>query len=260
MAAILRLAVLAAIVASAWPSAQGSAQESGRAGTQSARGMVEPRIETTLSSQIAARIARLPVDRGERVSKGDVLVAFDCAIEKARLKAAEADLAAARARYASLRRLDQMGSIGRADVQVAEAEQDRAAAIVEERRANTGYCTVTAPFDGVVNGVEARANDSVAAGTPLLSMLDERSLRLVILAPSHWTAWVTPGLPLTFTVDETGERLPGKVSHLGARIDATSQTIPVFATIEHPAGRREHALIAGMTGTASIEPPAAAPR
>lgn len=251
----LRTFVLAAAFAAAGAA---PVHATGADATWTARGMVEPRIEATLSSQIAATIAKLPVDRGSRVSKGDLLVAFDCAVEQARLKAAEADLEAARARLSSLRRLDQMGSVGRMDVAVAAAEQNRAAAIVEERRTTIRYCTVTAPYDGVVIDVPVHANDSVPAGTPLVSMLDDRSLRLVILAPSDWTAWLQPGQALTFKVDETGETLPAKVSHLGARIDASSQTIAVFATIDRgksTARPPPSPLIAGMTGTAMLTGP-----
>lgn len=264
MAAWIGTATLLAATVSALVLDGAMAAERDAGGLVSARGMVEPRVETTLSSQIAARIARLPVDRGTRVAKGDLLVAFDCALEQARLKAAEADLEAARARLASLRRLDQLGSIGRMDVQVAAAEQNKAAALVEERQVVIRHCTVNAPFDGLVIDVPVHANDSVEAGAPLLSMLDDRSLRLVILAPSDWTAWLAPGMPLTFMVDETGEPLPARISHVGARIDAASQTIAVFAVIERPAGERgagmpSRPLIAGMTGTATLDGPAVQP-
>lgn len=221
-----------------------------------ARGLVEARVEATLSSQIAARIARLPVDRGVRVAKGDLLVAFDCAIELARLKAARAELDGHQARLTSLRRLDQMGSIGRADVHLAAAEQAKAAAVVEERQVIVDGCTVTAPFDGLVIDVPVRVHEGIEPGRALMQMLDDRTLRLSILAPSAWSAWLAPGMPLTFTVDETGEALPARVSHLGARIDTSSQTVPVFATIERRTTQAP--LIAGMSGTASFRGPAEA--
>lgn len=220
-----------------------------------ARGMVEPRIEATLSSQVAARVERVAVDRGQRVAKGDELVAFDCALERARLKAAEAERDGAIAKLDSLRRLDKMRSVGRVDVELAAADAARTRAAVEERGIVVERCVVLAPFDGLVIDVPIHADESVEAGKPLVSLLDDRSLRLAILAPSDWTAWVRPGMPLSFVVDETGEKLSAVVSHLGARIDATSQTIPVFASITRekgPAAGDEPPLIAGMTGSAGF--------
>lgn len=228
-------------------------------GEWSIRGVIEPQIQATLSSQLTARIAEVTVDYGGRVRKGDLLVAFDCAIEKARLKAAEADADGARARLTSLQRLDKMGSIGRVDVELALAEQKKTAALAEERRSVVSYCTVSAPFDGLVVDVPVHANESLDYGKPLVSLLDDRSLRLVLLAPSGWAAWLQPEMPLTFNVDETGERLSAHVTHLGARIDATSQTFSVFAAIDRlgktKLSEKKASLVAGMTGTATFQSP-----
>lgn len=221
-----------------------------------ARGVVEPRIESTLSSQIAARIAKLPVDRGQRVRAGEVLVEFDCALERARLRAAQAEQSGAGSKLAGLRRLDQLGSGSRVDIQVAAAEAEKAAAMVEQQRIVVERCVITAPYDAVVVDVQAHPNDSVEAGKPLVSLLDERSLRLVILAPSDWAAWLKAGMALTFSVDETAEQIPAIVATLGGRIDATSQTIPVYADIKRTAAQPLPPLIAGMTGSASVKPPA----
>lgn len=246
---------LAALPLDATPA---DAQGRGAAGeVQVARGVVEPRVEATLSSQIAARIARLPVDRGQRVKGGELLVEFDCALERARLKAAQAEQTGAGAKLAGLRRLDQLGSGSRVDIQVAAAEAEKAAAMVEQQRIAVERCVIAAPYDAIVVDVMAHANDSVEAGKPLVAVLDERSLRLVILAPSGWTAWLKPGMPMTFTVDETGEEIPASVATLGGRIDATSQTIPVYADIRRTGAAVP--LIAGMTGAASIRSPVAKP-
>lgn len=224
-----------------------------------ARGVVEPRVQATLSSQLSERIAEIPVDLGSRFRKGDLLVGFECAVERARLKAAEAELEGISAKLSSLQRLDKVRSVGRVEVDIAQAEQKRLAAVVEERRTAVGHCTVLAPFDGLVVDLPVHANESADYGKPLVSILDDRSLRLVLLAPSGWAAWLTRGLAFTFTVDETGEPLPARVTHLGARIDATSQTISVFADVDRSkapvGGGVVPPLVAGMTGTATFPPP-----
>lgn len=218
-----------------------------------ARGVIAPRIEATLAAQIAGRIARLPVDRGQLVKAGEVVAEFDCALEQARLKGAQADHEGARARLVNLQRLDRMGSAGKVEVQIAAAEADRAAAVLEERQGVVRYCVVTAPFSGVVVDVPVHAFESVEAGRPLVSLLDHRSLRIVALTPSAWAAWLKPGAALKFTVDETGESFPAVVSHLDGRIDPGSQTITVFAQPQRADGGPP--LIAGMTGSAVFAPP-----
>lgn len=250
---------IAALLALTLPILAMAGAPSAMAQRLTARGVIAPRIEATLSAQIGARIARLPVDRGQSVKAGDVLVEFDCALEQARLKAAQADLDGVRARLTNAQRLDHMGSVGKLEVRIAEAEADKAAAVVEERKAVLRFCTVTAPFSGVTVDVPVHANESVEAGKPLVSLLDHRSLRIVLLAPSGWTSWLKPGVSLAFTVDETGEGFSAVVTHLDGRIDPSSQTVTVFAKPQRADDGPP--LISGMTGSARFEagpPPSSA--
>lgn len=245
------IATLALMLAAGPATAQQAKQE------LSARAVITPRIETTLSAQISGRLLRVAVERGGRVAKGDVLAEFDCTLEQARAKAAQADLEGAQARLTNLQRLDRMGSVGKVDVRVAAAEADKAAALLDERRGVLRYCVLTAPFDGLATDVQARAFASVEAGKPLISLIDDRTLRIEALAPSHWAAWLRPGLPLSFTIDETGETFPAVVSGVDGRIDPGSQTVAVFAEPRRTA--KNAPFMAGMTGSAMFDPAATNP-
>lgn len=249
IATVSTAAALAALLVAPFPA---------KAEQLTARGVIAPKIEATLSAQIGGRLLRLPVDRGQMVKSGDVLAEFDCAIEQARAKAAKADLEGARAKLLNLQRLDRMGSVGKVEVHIAAAAADMAAAVVEERQAILRYCVVTAPFSGVVVDVPVHAHESVEAGKPLVSLLDDKSLRIVVLTPSNWTAWLRAGLPLTFRVDETGDSFAARISHIDGRIDPGSQMITVFADPQQGNGRNVP-LIAGMTGAAAFTPPPMAP-
>ncbi|HRQ83171.1 MAG TPA: efflux RND transporter periplasmic adaptor subunit [Azospirillaceae bacterium] len=223
----------------------------------SARAVIAPRVETTLSAQISGRLLRVTAERGGRVAKGDVLAEFDCSLEQARAKAAQADLDGAQARLTNLQRLDRMGSVGKVDVRVAAAEVDKAAALLDERRGVLRYCVISAPFDGVATDVQARAFASIEAGKPLISLIDDRTLRIEALTPSHWAAWLRPGLPLRFTVDETGETFSAVVTGVDGRIDPGSQTVAVFAEPRRDA--KSAPFMAGMTGSAVFDAAAANP-
>lgn len=241
--------------------AAGAAGAARAAERPTARGVIAPRVEATLSAQIGGRLVRLPVERGQSVKTGDVLAEFDCAVERARAKAAKAELDGAQARLVNLQRLDRMGSVGKVEVQIAAAEADRAAAALEERNAVLRYCVVVAPFGGLIVDVQARAHESVEAGKPLASLLDDETLRVVVLAPSNWAGWLRPGLPLTFKVDETGESFDAAVTRVDGRIDPGGQIVAVFAEPQGRGGNdgRERAavpLIAGMTGAATFVAPA----
>jgi multidrug resistance efflux pump len=91
----------------------------------SGNGVVEPRDrQTDVAAAVAGRIEAVPVDEGDHVEAGDVLVALEDAVERATLAAAEADLAEARASYAKARRGDRPEDVAAAlaDVEAARAK------------------------------------------------------------------------------------------------------------------------------------------
>ncbi|MCY1188659.1 efflux transporter, RND family, MFP subunit [compost metagenome] len=107
-------------------------------------------------------------------------------------------------------------------------------------------CQVKAPFDGQVVARKVQAHESVASGTPLLEIVDNRSLEVHLLVPSRWLGRLKPEQKFSFTPDETGKPLDASVKRLGARIDEGSQTLLLIGTL--PAN--SPGLLAGMSGTA----------
>ncbi|MCP4043662.1 MAG: biotin/lipoyl-binding protein, partial [Gammaproteobacteria bacterium] len=60
------------------------------------RALLAPKLETTLSSQISARIEKINITEGGAFHRGTALVRFDCAVPNAQLQKAEAELRAAK--------------------------------------------------------------------------------------------------------------------------------------------------------------------
>lgn len=72
-----------------------------------------------------------------------------------------------------------------------------------------------------------------------------------MIVPSRWLVWLKPDYPFHVEIDETGKTYPARVTRLGGRVDAVSQSIRVFGEITSPAPE----LMAGMSGKVDIEPP-----
>lgn len=215
-------------------------------GSLQARGLVEPRAEAVLSAEIAGRLTDLPVEEGARFAAGDVLAAFDCALYQAQLNQAEASALAARRQLANNRQLAQYNSIGALEVALSEAAVLEAQATVEVAQVIVDRCTVTAPWDGVMATHLAEAQESVGQGAELVAILADAGEEIDLIVPSAWLAWLAPGRPFDFAVDELGSSHAAEVERIGARVDPVSQTVRVTGRfIAPPAG-----LIPGMSGTA----------
>ncbi len=219
-----------------------------------ARGVLLPGAEAVLASQIAAQVVALPFREGDSFAVGDVLVRLDCGFYEAQLSAAQAAATAARIQLQSDQQLAELNSIGVLEVQLSEARWRQAEAEVKLNQVLADRCIVTAPFAGRVVERLIHPHESVTPDVKMLSIVARTAPDIRLVVPSHWLAWLGPGSRFQFQLDETGQVLPAKVTAVGARIDAVSQTISVRAAFD---GRAE-TLTPGMSGTARFEPQATA--
>ena len=218
----------------------------------SARGLLSARARAIVSSEIAGRIVEIPFREGERFASGDALALFDCAIYDAQLAGARGAELFAQRQLEQKRELVRLCSAGEIEVGLAQARLDEVAAQAALQAVLVSRCTVRAPFAGAVVARAANAGESVAAGAPLIEIVDDSDYEIRVLAPSHWLAWLTVGEPFTFEIDEAGESLAARVEAIGASVDAASQTILVIGRLLAHTDR----LVPGMSGSALFAPPA----
>ncbi|WP_223879306.1 efflux RND transporter periplasmic adaptor subunit [Chitinimonas arctica] len=209
------------------------------------------RNATTVSSEIAAKIARLSVAEGGSFGKGAVLVEFECSSYRAQLRKAEASLEAARQLVKVNTRLAELNSIGKLEVDQAEARAREAAAEASYMHTVVAKCVVAAPYAGRVARRTGAAFQFVSPGNPILEIVDIGQLELRMLVPSKWLAWLRTGAKLTVQVDELGRSFPASVARLGAQIDPVSQSVLAVAVIDGA----DPSLLPGMSGWASFSLP-----
>jgi membrane fusion protein (multidrug efflux system) len=218
---------------------------------QEIRAQLTPHDYTTLAAETAARIDRLATRAGEHFNKGDVLVVFDCVTQRAQAAKARAVLLAAEKTYAANRRLAELKSIGQLELDISQAEIEKAKADAAVTAAAVSKCTIEAPFSGVTVEQKAREFQFVTPGQPLLDILDNSNIEIEFIAPSRWLRWLKPGLSFEIRVDETGKTYPAHVIVLGGRVDPVSQSIRVTGVFDGAFPE----LIAGMSGRVILAPP-----
>ncbi|WP_148717235.1 efflux RND transporter periplasmic adaptor subunit [Chitinolyticbacter meiyuanensis] len=241
---VLASLVLAAGVGAApAPTAFTGADKDGRIRTQ-----LMARESVVISSELNAKIARLPLKEGDSFKAGQTLVSFDCTLFQAQLRKAEATNEAARKLLGVNQRLAELNSVGRLEVEQAEAKVKESAAEAAYMRTTVSKCAIGAPFSGRVAKRMASSAEFVTPGKPLLEIVDVSQLELQMIVPSKWLARLKPGSTFTVSVDELGQSYPAKVIRIGARIDPVSQSIAITGQItgNHPD------LLPGMSGWASF--------
>lgn len=215
------------------------------------RAQLTPRDYTTLAAEIGAKVEKIGAREGERFSKSQVLIGFDCSVNRAQLDEARAAQSAADKTLAVNRRLLELQTIGKLENDVSVAEADKARAKVAAMSAMVSKCAVTAPFDGRVVEQKVRSQQYVQPGQALLDILDDSVLELDFVVPSKWLVWLKPGHAFQVAIDETVRTYPVKLTRVGARIDPVSQTVKVTGAI----GGHFPELSAGMSGKVLLSPP-----
>jgi RND family efflux transporter MFP subunit len=97
-----------------------------------------------------------------------------------------------------------------------------------------GYLKVSAPFDGVVTernvhpGALVGPGSGAGASTPMVRLVESDRLRLVVPVPEAYTAGVTPGTEMPFSVAAyPGQSFSGKVARLAQSVDVSTRTMAV---------------------------------
>lgn len=222
-----RLAAGAALLlAAAGPAA---AAEPARA--EAIFGQLRARNATVISSELSAVIQRLPYREGQHFERGQALLILDCALQRAGLAKAGAELEAAKTKTDVQTRLFQLNSTGELDLKLAVAERNKAQAEVQAQQTTLGKCQVAAPFSGRVAKQEAQEHQFVQVGQRVLEIVGDGNLEIDAIAPSALIGGLREGRMFAIQIAETGKRYQAKVLRLGARVDPVSQSIQFVGEI-----------------------------
>jgi RND family efflux transporter MFP subunit len=213
------------------------------------RGVVKATAQATLASQVQGRISQLPFKEGQRFKKGALLVALDCSKYEAELASAQAEYRGKKKTYENNIRLSKHRAVGHLELEVSQAEADKALATVKSAQVNVNGCTVRAPFPGRVVKAIVNEHENVFPNDQLISLLDDSQLEIELILPSKSLVWLKVGTPFEYAVDETGLRYSAVVQDIGANVDPASQTVKVKGLFLVQPDK----VLAGMSGTASFE-------
>jgi membrane fusion protein, multidrug efflux system len=240
--------------------------------TLSLPGELTPYQTVALYSRVTGFVKTITVDRGSRVRAGQQLAALEApelvaqkSEAQSKLQGAEAQLSAIRAKadasastYEKLKAASATpGVVAGNDVvlaqkaveadksQIAAAEQNVEAARQALKSVSDmeGYLRITAPFSGVVTernvhpGALVGPTGGPGTATPIVRIVESARLRLVIPVPEAYTAGVTNGTSLTFTVAAyPGQTFTGTVSRISRSVDVATRTMAVELDVDNAAG------------------------
>jgi len=260
-------------------------------------GSLNANAESTLAPKVAGRIVSMPIDLATEVRRGDIIATLDSdeyeqLVTQARAEHAVADANVARATTAAdlaskelerVRSLHEWGdasdssldeaeaadAAATAEVRVAQAQRDRAAAALNAAEVRLGYTTIRANWnDGgderVVSRLYAEVGDSVSPNSPLATIIELDPIEALIFVTEIDYAELRPGQLVSVTTDAfPGETWQGEVARVAPSFEAGSRQARVEVVIPNPDGRLKPGMfvrveaILGSADNATVVPSSA---
>lgn len=188
----------------------------------------------SLSAPAPARIARVLVSEGQKVSTGTQLVIFEQTPFLDAAHAAEAALTTAQRSYDRAKTLSDAGIIPRKDLDQATSDLAKARNDVAIARRAVQLSVLRSPINGVVTQMSAVLGASADVTQPLVQIADPSALDIVLATTPSIAGKIRPGdkVRLRAGQNPTGESLgTGVVMDVGATVDTTARNVAIRASL-----------------------------
>lgn len=211
-------------------------------------GVLKARQSVELGFELAGKLIAIHVDEGEQVQKGQLLAELDTALLQRSQDELQAQLRETEARLdlvkQNLRRIDNLNQKGFASAReqdelvsqrkVLSATLERLAATLAANTTQLEKSRLLAPFAAVISRRQADTGAVLAAGIPVLRLLQTGPLEARIGLPPRLLPTLQAGQ--TVTLFNAGHELTGQIIALNPALNPTTRTVTVRIALPAQAG------------------------
>ena len=225
----------------------------------SVSGKIQSEKSATLSTRMMGFVTNVPVNVGDKVNNGQLLVAInndDLQAKKAQLSASILEATAAfknaekdynrfknlfADKSASQKEFDDVT----AHYQMAKARLEAANQMKNEINSQFAYSNITAPFSGVVTAKMIEKGDMANPGQPLISLESPGNFEVMAMIPESEIAAIKTGISVDVVVKSINQTLKGIVKEVSTSSKNTGGQFLVKIGLT----KSEVAILSGMFAT-----------
>lgn len=206
------------------------------------RGRTESKRMVEVRAEVAGKVVSRPVERGERVQRGDLLCELAVDDREVSVAEAQAALEEARIEYDGALKLRQQGLQSETAIAGAGARLEAARAHLRRQELNLERIRIVAPFGGVIEDLHMNTGDYAMSGEPCITLLDLDPMLVRADVTEAEVEMLRLGTQVSGRTS-TGRALQGEVSFVGKQSDPVTRTYPVEVTVANP----DYSLRSGLT-------------
>jgi len=220
---------------------------------------IAPLYQTTLYAKVSGYLKWIGPDKGDHVTKGQIVAIIDAPEVEEQYQQAAADYKIKKITFDRLRTVwkESPDVIAKQDVDVAEAAYEGARTVMQQRAVLRDYTKVRAPYDGTITARFADpgaliqiATSSATNAIPLFTIMDLNTVRVYANVPQDDSPLVTAGhTKANVRVQELPERsFSGSITRSTLALDPSTRSLLVEVDLPNP----DHALRPGTFAEMSI--------
>jgi len=219
-------------------------------------GVIEAWKSINLTPDVGGKIAKIHVEEGERVRKGQLLAELDTRAIRLQLEQAKAALAVAEANYKDTERnMERMERLERENAisdqqyekvklayEAAEAQLQQARAALNLAEHNLDVSLMEAPFNGIVASRNAEVGDVInpmmggfSSTSGVLTLMDFSRVKIEVDVPHQDIVRIEKGQPAQLRVTTFPDKVfQGQVAIVNLTADPLTKKFKVEAMIDNP--------------------------
>lgn len=208
-------------------------------------GSIQAETRASVAARLLANIVEMPVNAGDRVAKGQLLVLLDDAGPKSRVAQAREALRSAQASQdlaeLEVNRLSQLAEQNAASrfeldewkskLNIAKADVARAQEAIREAETVLADTRILSPIDGIVIDRHAEPGEQASPGRPLLTLYDPSKMRLEASVREAYVGRLAIGQSINVFIEAAGQQRQGTVSQIVPAADPSSRTFLVKVSL-----------------------------
>ena len=200
-------------------------------------GVVEPNRVLTLSAEVAARIKRTPLEEGDTVHAGDLLVQLNRDLIEPQFRSAEAQYQRDLIEFERMEALVRDNATSRQDLDNATTKLAASKAVLEEAQARLERTRIVASTGGVLNKRPVEEGEYVQAGTAVAEVVEMDTVKVRVHVPERDVAFFTVGATAEVLADAKDQgqayALAGTITYIDALADPQTRSTPLEITLDN---------------------------
>jgi len=200
------------------------------------QGNVETKQNVLIYPEYQGTLLRVVVQKGQRVSKGQVLARIDDGGLGSQLAQLESQEALAKTTYERQERLwnQQIGS----EIQYLQAktQYESAQNMVKQMKSQLGRTNVKAPFSGVIDDVITEQGTVVSPGVALFRIVNLSNMHVSAEVPETYLKTITKGKDVSVYFPVLDETIITTIRQAGSYINPANRSFPIEVGVPNKKG------------------------